>query len=113
MTEDTILGSQVTLFSTIILLLVGGLLAWLSESLHRHAPRVIAIVTQLIACYLILGWYPENIPIEDLVSASQWWAFYQQDWIPRFGIQLLFAVDGLSWLLLILTICCRCFFYDN
>ena len=74
----------------ILLLLGGGALAALSERLHRNAPRWLAL--GVIAAS---GLYLLAIP----VGAQE-----QAAWIPRFGINLILAMDGLSFAMVALTL---------
>ncbi|MCY4343462.1 MAG: NADH-quinone oxidoreductase subunit M [Gammaproteobacteria bacterium] len=78
------------LLGLILLLLGGGALAALSERLHRNAPRWLALgVIAASALYLLA------IP----VGAAE-----QAAWIPRFGISLILAMDGLSYAMVALTL---------
>ena len=74
----------------ILLLLGGGALAALSERLHRNAPRWLAL--GVIAAS---GLYLLALP----VGAQE-----QAAWIPRFGINLILAMDGLSFAMVALTL---------
>ena len=82
----------------ISVLFLGGLLAWLSEIFDPAFPRVVALVTVAFELFLMLT----------LLGAGDspdpaWLASFNAAWLPRFGIGLHLAADGLSVLLLILT----------
>ena len=81
----------------ISILFIGGILAWASERYNQNYPRNIALLTVLLDLLLMLSILPSE-PI-----TSEWITAFQIDWIPRFGISLYFALDGLSLLLIILT----------
>ena len=81
----------------ISILFIGGLLAWASERYNQNYPRNIALLTVLLDLLLMLS----ILPSESITS--EWITVFQIDWIPRFGISLYFALDGLSLLLIILT----------
>ena len=81
----------------ISILFIGGLLAWASERYNQNYPRNIALLTVLLDLFLMLS----ILPSESITS--EWITVFQIDWIPRFGISLYFALDGLSLLLIILT----------
>ena len=81
----------------ISILFIGGILAWGSERYNENYPRNIALLTVLLDLILMLS----ILPSESI--ASEWITVFQIDWIPRFGISLYFALDGLSLLLIILT----------
>ena len=78
------------LLGLILLLLVGGLLAALTERLHLNAPRWASLAVLAAA-----GLYLLAVP----VGAQETLA-----WIPRFGINVTLAMDGLSFALVALTL---------
>ncbi len=78
------------LLGLILLLLGGGALAALSQRLHRNAPRWLALGVIAASTLYLLA-----IP----VGAAE-----QAAWIPRFGISLILAMDGLSYAMVALTL---------
>ena len=78
------------LLGLVLLLLVGGLLAALAERLHLNAPRWVSLAVLAAA-----GLYLLAVP----VGAQETFA-----WIPRFGINVTLAMDGLSFALVALTL---------
>lgn len=78
----------------ISVLFLGGLLAWLSESLNPRFPRMLALLTVIVDLALMLTL---------LGGEGQWISSLSVDWLPRFGITFYLAVDGLSLLLILLT----------
>jgi len=81
----------------IAVLFVGGLLAWVSESLDPRFPRMVALITIVIDLLLMLSLLGAQ------EGVSPWLVSFETDWIPRFGISFFLAADGLSVLLLLLT----------
>ena len=81
----------------ISILFIGGLLAWASERYNQNYPRNIALLAVLLDLLLMLS------ILQSEPTTSEWITTFQIDWIPRFGISLYFALDGLSLLLIILT----------
>lgn len=97
------------LLNLIIILLIGGALVWWSERLGTHWPRLLAIIIVLAdLAYLCIGLSDISAEQFSLVPAAnnaQSWLFnYRADWIPRFGISLELAMDGLSLVLVVLTL---------
>ncbi|MFT4635279.1 MAG: NADH-quinone oxidoreductase subunit M [Arenicella sp.] len=97
------------MINLIVILLIGGALSWWSERFGSHTPRLVAIAVILAdLSYLLVA--ASNLPTETIAistgsaSSSTWLLSYQIDWIPRFGISLHLAMDGLSLLLVILTL---------
>jgi len=90
------------LLGLILLLLLAGIAAWLSEAVHAQAPKWIAAIS------LCLAWIP-FIPVmlsqeHDQQNHAQWLLDERHAWIPRFHISAHLAVDGLSLLLVLLTL---------
>jgi NADH-quinone oxidoreductase subunit M len=76
--------------------LLGGGLAWPTARLHAKLPAVISLaalaLTLLIALPLAHG------------GANTWLADFAVPWIPAFGMSFHLGLDGMSWLLTVLTI---------
>ena len=93
----------------IIGLLLAGAVAWASERWHVNAPRWVSLSSLTLASLYLLG-AVASIPAEQfslVPSADQadtWLMHYQAQWIPRFGISLELAMDGLSLILVLLTL---------
>jgi NADH-quinone oxidoreductase subunit M len=90
-----------------LILFVGGIGAWLSESRGIGVPRVIALVAigldLALVIFMLLA--PESIGLTPVTSEQgEWLVLFQVDWIPRFGISFIFAADGFSLLLIALTV---------
>ena len=79
-----------TILWLILWLLGGGLIAAFSERIHSNAPRWVSLA--VIAVALVWLW---NISTGTVESAA---------WIPRFGIRVILAMDGLSFALVALTL---------
>lgn len=83
----------------IIILLAGGILAWITGKRYPIISRVISLVAVTLDFILVLviamqqGSYGNNV----------WMIDYCSDWIPHFGISLHLALDGLSLIMLLLT----------
>ena len=97
------------LLNLILILLLGGAVAWAGERLGRDWPRVIALVVVLLdLAYLLQG--VSAIPADSFSltpaagDPASWLLAYQTEWIPRFGISLNLAMDGLSLVLVLLTL---------
>lgn len=89
----------------LILPLIGGVLAWIGERHHPQAPRWIALAAltlDLLVLWSIGAAQPEGTlaraGVETWISQLQW------HWIARFGIGFHLALDGLSLVLVALTL---------
>ncbi len=93
----------------ILLLLVAGLAAWWSERLNTHYPRRLSLAAIVLALLYLLAIVndlpPDRFSLTPAASNPESWLMHLRiDWIPRFGIALELAMDGLSLLLLLLTL---------
>ena len=86
----------------IAVLLLGGVLAWRAERVGPVWPRWIALgaLGLDLLLSLVLWFQPMDVPPGRTAS---WLASWQIPWVPRFGISLYLAMDGLSLLLVLLT----------
>jgi NADH-quinone oxidoreductase subunit M len=91
------------------LLLVGGVMAWLAERIAPALSRWVSLAVVAVALLYLLGMVAA-LPEGSLQltpnpgDGSSWLLYLHIDWIPRFGIALELAMDGLSLLLLLLTL---------
>ena len=97
------------MINLILILLVGGVLALLSERLGETMPRKVALVVVLVdIVYLLsqLSAMPEltqlQAPVPD--DPGTWLMHFKAQWIPAFGIHIEFALDGISLLMVMLTL---------
>lgn len=87
----------------ILIPLLGGAVAWFAERIDKDLPRWISLLSCMVglvvlasmALPLLNGSAPGNAP---------WLIYGRVDWIPRFGISFELGMDGLSLLLLALTL---------
>lgn len=82
----------------IILLMGGGLLAWLAGRWSTLWPRVISLLSTSAMLVILIGVWVQNPS-----GGDQWIATIDKPWIPTFGIDFSLAMDGLSLIMLLLT----------
>lgn len=96
-----------SLLLLIVLLLGGGIIAWLAERVSPTLPGYIAVTTITLAI-LYLAYIAATPAIESVVSSntmpSDWSHYWRVEWIPRFGISMEFGMDGVSFLMVGLTL---------
>jgi NADH-quinone oxidoreductase subunit M len=86
----------------ILIPLLAGPLAWLSERRGPHWPRLISIGALALDLALILGmWTHYGAP--SVLVPEPWISTLMVPWIPRWGISLHLGMDGISLLLIALT----------
>lgn len=84
-------------------LAVGGILAWLGASISRDWPRWVALAAIGLDLILAIGvWANPSGPLQP--SHGAWIAEASYAWIPRFGISFHLGLDGLSIVLVFLTL---------
>ena len=89
------------LVSFIIILMAGGLIAWIVERWSAPLSRWISVIAISINFLLIvLQWIQYG---SNGISDGTWIVQYTIPWIPGFGINFSLALDGLSLLMLALT----------
>ena len=93
------------LIGIISVLFIGGLAAWLSERANKDWPKWISLATIALSAILVIPLFslePTNMQLGS--TSSSWLLVYETPWIPRFGISFLLALDGLSLLMVSLTL---------
>jgi len=91
------------LFWFIVILLVGGVLAWLAGRRHPQATRYISLVAVCIDFVLCLLLWFRDLNQARFLTPGSWIAQVDWSWMPQFGIRFHLAMDGLSLLLVMLT----------
>jgi len=87
------------LIGLIVILFVGGLLAWIAARWDALLSRLITITAIGVDLVLVVGLWATADP-----SAQHTWiAEVDSNWVPGFGIHFHLAIDGLSLLMLTLT----------
>ncbi|WP_043530944.1 NADH-quinone oxidoreductase subunit M [Litchfieldella xinjiangensis] len=94
-----------TLVGLIVIPFLGGLLCWLAERRGDRLPRWIALGTMALELLLTLGvWLSHDFSLPSPGGEASTWAMeWRVPWIPRFGIEVHLALDGLSLVLIALT----------
>jgi len=95
-----------TAIACMLTLFLGGIAAWLSQAWNRDWPKWISLFTCIITAILIVPLFsqPADLVLPIPGAASTWIEYIDFKWIPRFGIGLTFGIDGLSLLMVALTI---------
>lgn len=91
-----------TIFWLVTLLLAGGGIAWLVGLTRPQWSRWISIVTLLLGGVLVYEIWTAMPVVGE--GDLEWYAYVKLPWIPRFGISVFLAMDGLSLLLVALTL---------
>ena len=95
-----------TMLLIMLVLFAGGVIAWLIEGFDRNLPRWVAMATSVLAALLLLPTFftPLEPELAPLGAPFYWLQVLEAEWIPRFGISFLLAMDGLSQLMVGLTL---------
>jgi NADH-quinone oxidoreductase subunit M len=87
----------------IIIPLIGGLAAWPLGRKNSAWPRWISIAS-LVVDAILLMFLCSKTHTQNLLGQGLWLAQVNEPWIPQFGISIHLALDGLSLVLVALTI---------
>jgi NADH-quinone oxidoreductase subunit M len=87
----------------IIILLVGGLCAWILGRTNPVWARWLALAALAIDLALSLGLWLQQPGAVTFSERPSWLVEVQRPWMPQFGMSIHLALDGLSLLLVILT----------
>lgn len=85
----------------IVILMAGGLLAWVAAQWSVTMCRWISLLSLVANFILALVLWIVYTPQKS--ASSTWIARFDSEWIPTFGVGFSLALDGLSLLMLILT----------
>ncbi len=85
----------------IVVLLAGGVICWLVAQRNQSICRWIALIAVVTAFSIPLGWFLQFKPV--ITATNNWLVHYQANWIPAYGISFHLAMDGLSFILILLT----------
>lgn len=88
----------------IMLLLAAGVLAWALERRGPQWPRWISLAALAVDFILALSLWSARGDQFEIAQGGPWIAELSAQWIPRFGISLHLGMDGLSLLLVLLTL---------
>lgn len=90
----------------ILVPLIGGVAAWLSERLDPVLPRWITLIALFLTFGLAFGICVQSPGIVSFSSGNGhgvWLVEFNSEWIPQVGISFHLAMDGLSLLLVLLS----------
>lgn len=87
-----------------LVLLIGAALAWLAESRGGNWPRWISIIVLAVDLALVLAVWARHPGAIALSGHGTWLAEVNLPWIPSLGIRFHLGIDGLSLLLILLTL---------
>ncbi|MDE8342649.1 MAG: NADH-quinone oxidoreductase subunit M [Acidocella sp.] len=85
----------------LIVPIAGGLLAWLAGRFSPLAVRIVSLLVLLLDLAIAL---PLLHGTSNIAMPGNWMAGFNAPWIPAFGMNFRLGMDGVSWLLAVLTI---------
>jgi NADH-quinone oxidoreductase subunit M len=84
----------------ILLLMAGGLIAWIAEQWNPAWPKWIALTATVLDFLLVVVYWLQSGNVSE---GSPWLSTFSVPWIPTFGASFSLAMDGLSLLMVLLT----------
>ncbi len=88
----------------LIITVSAGLLAWFLSRWSSNACRLLTISALIINLVFLVVFWLRHYQQLSLAAGSPWLTGLEWSWIPQFGISFHLAMDGLSLLLLMLTV---------
>ncbi len=88
----------------IIILMLGGITVLFTDKINTKLSRWISLFVLLIDFVIIIIFWLSNPASITISGEADWLVSFTKEWIPQFGISLNFAMDGLSLILIVLTI---------
>ncbi len=87
----------------IIIPLLGGLAAWVLDRDKNASARWVSLIALILDCVLLAILCPDSY-IHPALDRGRWLIEWNQAWIPQLGIGFHLAMDGLSFILVALTL---------
>jgi NADH-quinone oxidoreductase subunit M len=84
--------------------MLGGAAAWIADRFNRHFARNISLIAVLVAFVIAIAYTAANYVQITSSNTSLWLVDYKLSWIPSFGISFHLAMDGLSLIMVLLTL---------
>lgn len=92
------------LVDLIIILMLGGFLSWLVSKWHASSGRWVAFMTVVIDFILSIVLWIQHDGQVNVLEKGQWIKDFKVKWIPELGISFHLAMDGLSLIMIVLTL---------
>ncbi len=87
------------LVTVILILLAGGIIAWIAGKWSALATRIVSLVSIAVSLVLVI-----SVAAGQTSAGDGWITEFRASWIPALNITFHLAADGLSLILLILTL---------
>lgn len=87
----------------ILIPIIGGLLAWLLGKATPVAARWTSLLAMILDLILVVVVWIQHPASMSLTGQGNWLIQFHAHWIPQYGINFYFAMDGLSLLMVVLT----------
>jgi NADH-quinone oxidoreductase subunit M len=91
------------MITLLLVLFAAGILSWFAGRINGAIPRWISLIAALTNLVISVYIWITNFSSFSIAQTNNWILDYRAEWIPRFGISLHFAMDGLSLLMVVLT----------
>lgn len=92
------------LLDLILILLSGGFVSWLVSNWNKTVGRIIALLTVIIDFIITVIIWVCHAPDINLLGKGPWILNFNHQWIPQLGVSFHLALDGLSLVMIALTL---------
>jgi len=93
-----------TLLWLILIPLLGGILAWIAARWSAAASRWVSLAALICDMILALSLWAHSGTAAAALGNGPWLIEFHREWIPQMGVSLFLAMDGLSLLMILLTV---------
>ena len=97
-------GVRMILLWVFLVPLIGGMVAWLAERRGADWPRWVSLAVLAIDLALVVTLWAQHYDAVAVAARGTWFADLDLPWIPPLGIRFHLGIDGLSLLLILLTL---------
>ena len=87
----------------ILILMVGGLLAWLLSTVSRQIAKWVSLISLLVDLVILTLFWIDNSTAVAFTGDQRWLTEIRYEWIPQFGMSFHLAMDGISLVMTALT----------
>ncbi len=91
------------MIALILILMIGGILAWLLSAVNKNIPKWISLIALLTDLLIIVFFWSNNAGNISFAQNNRWLTEVQYEWIPQFGMSFHLAMDGISLVMTALT----------
>ncbi|MCO6496642.1 MAG: NADH-quinone oxidoreductase subunit M [Chitinophagaceae bacterium] len=91
------------LITLLLILMGGGVLAWIAGAFDKSLPKWIALFALLTGLSMMVSFWIGSGNVVDVTAGGAWMVTVQYDWVPKLGMTFHLGMDGISLIMTMLT----------